>query len=57
MTTLVKRGTARRLGLRRPDPLRAYGAPWIIDEIPPLRLSNRLPRADGIVYTGERWPG
>jgi len=57
VTTLVKRGTARRLGLRRPDPLRAYGAPWIIDEIPPLRLSNRLPRADGIVYTGERWPG
>jgi hypothetical protein len=59
VTTLVKRGTARRLGLRTPHPLHDYYL-WAMADChvatPPfyrLRLSHRLPRADGIVYTGE----
>jgi hypothetical protein len=70
VTTLVKRGTARRLGLRQPGrqwahvglfqfamPTEPY-VPPVDGHLPPYygpRLSNRLPKApDGIVYTGER---
>jgi hypothetical protein len=57
----LKRGTARRLGLRPWDSryVRDWMAQrWAIGAYQPpysgVSLSNRLPRADGVVFIGER---
>lgn len=62
MTTLVKRGTARRLGLRPADPMRHYWRRWAVidsDVHTPPFYGHTLPCAtlprspSGVFYTGD----
>ena len=59
MTTLVKLGTARRLGLRPADPLKHYRQRWVQSAswdipLPPVwSLSSEVPGKRGTFYIGE----